>query len=58
MVADLIDKSTGIKVSCSTDNNILADVVIVMEFLDLFRRDGVDDVPDTMRRLTHIVVLN
>ena len=55
-VANFIEKGIRLKVACSRNNDVLANVEVVMVLSDLLAVDRVDYILDTSGRLTHEVV--
>jgi hypothetical protein len=56
VVADLGVEAVGVDVACARDHDVLANVVGLVELLDLVGSDGVDHVLDAAGRLAEVVV--
>ena len=56
MVAHLAVEGFSIDLSCTADDDVLADIEVVVELLDLFGSDSVDVVLDSCRGLSEVVI--
>lgn len=56
MVAHFVDQSLNVDISSSRNNDILANVMSIMELLDLFGSNRIDHISITSSRLTKIMI--